>query len=285
MKMQMRKLTQLLLPTMVTFASAPVWAQSDVEAALKAVEEAEAVSAPAPVQPVEPAAEPQEVAEEADESIYVVQRRVFSKSGKFEVTPIFYTSLNNKFVGHLGLAVAAAYHLRENFAIEVQSSIPLAMYQFYSALVFEVYDHVEPPLTPQDVDLKQMDYFGALSAQFSALYGKMEFYGILIDYDLYATAGFGLVSTLETCSPPDTDDTTACGENLGFGKGLQSPEAGDRFKLSGNLGAGMRFFFSDHLGVRVELRDVVYSDKAVSTDTTTDIRNNVLFFAGLTILL
>ena len=71
----------------------------------------------APVDAAAPPSTPTEAA--ADESIYVVQRRVYSKSGKLEITPLFYTSLNNKFVGHLGLGVALAYHVRENFAIEV----------------------------------------------------------------------------------------------------------------------------------------------------------------------
>ncbi|MFC1609345.1 outer membrane beta-barrel domain-containing protein [Myxococcota bacterium] len=261
---------------------------SDIDAAIKAAEDAEAATSEpegtagskAIEQPPEATPDdPTQVA--ADESIYVVQHRVYSKSGKLELTPLFYTSLNNKFVGHFGIGFAAAYHLRENLSIEFQTTVPFVIKQFYSALVFEVYDHES--LTPEVVDLKQMDYFGALSVQFSALYGKMEFYGWLIDYDFYATAGFGLVSTLETC-PPNRD---GCGDDLGIGRGLRSPDgAGDRFKLSGNLGGGMRFFFSDHVGLRLEIRDVVFSDKAEDAGVvTSDIRNNVLFIAGLTFLL
>ncbi|MBI3178904.1 MAG: hypothetical protein HYZ27_04545, partial [Deltaproteobacteria bacterium] len=43
-----------------------------------------------------PAATPTTPIRSADESIYVVQRRTYSKRGKLELTPLFYTSLNNK---------------------------------------------------------------------------------------------------------------------------------------------------------------------------------------------
>ena len=67
--------------------------------------------------PVAPAPTPTDGSRETfsemdkDQSIYVVQNRTYSKSGKFELTPIFFTSLNNKFVGHLGAGVVAAYHV------------------------------------------------------------------------------------------------------------------------------------------------------------------------------
>jgi hypothetical protein len=126
-----------------------------------------------------------------DESIYVVQQRAYSKKGRFELTPFFLTGLNPKFVGYLGGGLSAAYHLRENFTIEVALSLPkIGMVPFYSALVYEVYQY--EGLTPEEVDLKQMSYFGAVSAQYSALYGKFDIYSILLDYDLYLTAGMGL---------------------------------------------------------------------------------------------
>lgn len=237
-----------------------------------------------------------------DESIYVVQRRAYSKKGRLEITPFVFTAMNPKFVGYVGGGVSLAYHLRENFSIEFSTSIPYAIAPFYSALVYEVY--IYETLTPEEVDLKQMQYFGALSAQFSALYGKFELYGVLLDYDLYLTAGLGLTTTVEPCIPNQGE----CGERIGaqpvlredgttefsggLGFGLQSPEAGsDALKLSGHLGGGIRMFFTERLGVRLEIRDVVYADRKVgstqstSQSVTTDIRNTILLFIGATVLL
>lgn len=238
----------------------------------------------------------------ADESIYVVQKRAYSKKGKFEITPFVFTAMNPKFVGYIGGGFSFAYHLRENFSIELATSIPYAIAPFYSALVYEVYTY--ETLTPEEVDLKQMQYFGALSAQFSALYGKFELYGVLLDYDIYLTAGLGLTTTVEPCVP----NTGECGERIGaqpveredgnieysggLGFGLQAPEAGgDGLKLSGHLGGGIRMFFTERLGVRIEIRDVVYADRKVGSTqstaqgVTTDIRNTILLFLGATVLL
>ncbi|MEC9466267.1 MAG: outer membrane beta-barrel domain-containing protein [Myxococcota bacterium] len=218
-----------------------------------------------------------------DESIYVVQQRAYSKKGHFELTPFFLTGINPKFVGYLGGGLSAAYHLRENFSVEFASSLPsVGMFPFYSALVYEVYQY--EGLTPEEVDLKQLSYFGALSAQYSALYGKFDIYGILLDYDLYLTAGAGLSTTVETCTP----NRDGCGDRVdGLGFGHRAPlDNEDYLKLSGHLGAGVRIFFTDRVGVRVEVRDIVYADHHVgSQGVTTDIRNTMLLFLGASFLL
>ena len=141
-----------------------------------------------------------------DESIYVAQRRAYTKKNGFEITPYFVTAMNPKFVGYLGAGLSLAYHVRENFAVEFTTSIPYAFIPFYSALVIDVRQYEN--LSPQDVDLKQMDYFGALSAQFSAFYGKLEFYDNLLDYDFYVTVGAGLSTTLKTCALAAGNTTT-----------------------------------------------------------------------------
>jgi outer membrane beta-barrel protein len=228
-----------------------------------------------------------------DESVYVVQKRAYSKSGRFEITPIFMTAVNPKFVGYMGAAIAFAYHIQENLSIEFLTSI--YQYSFYSDLVFEVWRYED--LTPEEVDLKQMLYFNALSLQFSALYGKLEFYGYLVDYDFYVTGGIGYALTREPCFPVTAEEAaagdTSCSEVVDVGRGLRFPDRGlDAHKLAGNLGLGMRVFFHEMIGARVEFRDIVYSDRKVETvqsasigQTTTDIRNTMMIILGLSIML
>ena len=235
-----------------------------------------------PVKPVESSPDAALMKKAADESIYVVQRRAYSKSHKFEITPLFFTTLNNKFVGHYGPGLSLAYHIRENFAVEAFTSLYVA--GFYSALVDEVYN--QESLTPEVVDLKQITYVGGLSAQFSALYGKFELYGWLIDYDFFVTAGLAGVATKETCVPGKEQ---GCSEtpDPSTGRGLRTPlSKGDEWKLAGQLGGGMRFFFKDFLGLRLEVRDIAYADKAADAgETSTDTRSNVFFVLGLSVLL
>ncbi|MEC8052852.1 MAG: outer membrane beta-barrel domain-containing protein [Myxococcota bacterium] len=197
-----------------------------------------------------------------DESIYVAQRRAYTKKNGFEITPYFVTAMNPKFVGYLGAGLSLAYHVRENFAVEFTTSIPYAFIPFYSALVIDVRQYEN--LSPQDVDLKQMDYFGALSAQFSAFYGKLEFYDNLLDYDFYVTVGAGLSTTLKTCALAAGNTTTQeCTNTTQVpGLGTRRPDEGvDSYKIAGHVGGGFRFFFSEMFGLRVEIRDIVYADR------------------------
>ncbi len=221
-----------------------------------------------------------------DESVYVVQRRAYSKRGKFELTPMIFQRLNFKFSSYTGLALSAGYHFKENLAVEVVSSVPVPglFFSSYSNLVTELFD--EENLQPEAVDLKQLSYFIGASLNFSALYGKFNIYGELIDYDFYALAGFGLTQTRERCAPAQDGD--ACDPFQDRNDiGTRPPEdSADEYRISGHLGGGLRLFFRDWIGLRVELRDIVYADRAVEANiVTTDITNNLFVFAGASFLL
>ncbi|MEL6547712.1 MAG: outer membrane beta-barrel domain-containing protein [Myxococcota bacterium] len=221
-----------------------------------------------------------------DESVYVVQRRAYSKRGKFELTPMVYQRLNFKFSSYTGLALSAGYHFRENLAIEVVTNLPVPglFFASYSNLVTELFD--EENLQPEAVDLKQLAFFAGTNLNFSALYGKFNIYGELIDYDFYTLAGFGITQTRERCSP--AQDGEVCDpfqdrQDIG----TRAPaDSSDEYRLSGHLGGGLRLFFRDWIGLRVELRDIVYADRAVeANEITTDIANNLFVFAGASFLL
>jgi len=221
----------------------------------------------------------------ADESVYVVQKRAYSKSGRFEITPLFMTAVNPKFVGYIGGGIAFAYHFQENLSLEFMTSI--YNHAFYSDLVFEVWRYED--LTPEEVDLKQLLYFNSLNLQFSALYGKLEFYGYLVDYDFFVSAGLGFAATREPCFPGDS----TCSGVVDVGRGLRSPQrALDAFKITGNLGGGMRVFFHEMIGARIEFRNIVYADRKVEEtqsaaqgQTTTDIRNTMMLVLGVSVML
>jgi len=221
------------------------------------------------------------MAAEEDESIYVVQRRTYSKRGKFEITPTFLSSVSNKFVGFLGPALGVAYHVRENLAIGAMYAF--YNYNYYSGLVYEVYKYED--LIPENVDLKQLRQFAMLNVQWSALYGKLRLIpGVLGDFDVYISAGLGFADTREPCMS-NQQGCESLGDDLGFG--IHKPDkAGDRFKLTGNFGIGFRVFFADWLGIKIEVQDISYGDKVDSQgETTSDIRNNFTVFVGASFLL
>lgn len=229
-----------------------------------------------------------------DASVFVLQKRTYSKRNRFEITPVVVASLQPTFVGSVGAGVSVAYHIRETFAVEILSTIPGLYHGYYSDFVIDL--QAFEGLTPDAVDLKQVSYWSALSLQFSALYGKFDVYGQKWDYDLYISGGFGYAQTLETCGLQERD----CEEAEGLQRGLRSPiTTTDRNKFALSMAIGMRFFFADWGGLRLEVRNLAYSDRrteflngldasqgtSLSSSTSTDIRNTPLVIAGIGFLL
>ncbi len=227
------------------------------------------------------------LAADKDESIYVVQERAYSKRGKFEISPIFMAKTNTRFTGFVGPSLSLAYHIRENFALELAGGWA---WNYYSSLVEEL-NRFEN-LAPTMADLKQMTWYTTFGFQWSPFYGKLRLVpGVLGDFDFYVGAGMGIAETKEPCLTSKSGVSTCkvvdkkSPERFSFG--IQTPEnKADRFKLAGDFSIGMRIFFKNWLGVRIELRDIVYADKVDNLgETTTKINNNLAVFLGLSFLL
>ncbi len=223
-------------------------------------------------------------AADKDESIYVVQERAYSKRGKFEITPIFMAKTNTRFTGFIGPSLSLAYHVRENFALELTGGWA---WNYYSNLVEEL-ERFEN-LTPTMADLKIMTWYTTFGFQWSPFYGKLRLVpGVLGDFDFYVGAGMGIADTKEPCKSNDASCEIIDKDSPSrFSFGLQYPQnKADRFKLAGNFSVGMRIFFKSWLGVRIELRDIVYADKVdQQNETTSKINNNLAVFLGLSFLL
>src|SRR5690606_37545062 len=100
----------LLLASGVALAQAPSDGPSLDPSALGEGEDGATGEPRAPVAAAaEEGASPGSVLPADDESVYVVQRRAYSKSGRLELSALPFSSLNNKFVGYFGLGLSAAY--------------------------------------------------------------------------------------------------------------------------------------------------------------------------------
>src|SRR5438132_10295217 len=60
--------------------------------------------------------------------VHVLEKRPFTEAGRWEVSLFGATQVNPKFTVHTGLSLEAAYHLRENLAVQLGVSyFPLAV--------------------------------------------------------------------------------------------------------------------------------------------------------------
>ena len=247
----------LALPA-IAFAQADAAAAAAEEAA-PAEEPAAADAADAAVSadPADKAAAAApEVTAPVEETIFVVQGKPFLVAGDFELSPQVLQSVNDSFTSHTGLLISGIYHLKENVAFELAAggfgwidNTGPRLGGRDSELTVELRE--KESLAPERVKLYQFPWLIAGDAQWSPLYGKVSLHDLVLgQFNLYLSVGasvFGLQL-----------------ESLTQGAGAKSyvtlpnslgalPAMG----LSTTFGGGMRFYFTDWLGIRLEVRDYV----------------------------
>ena len=172
-----------------------------------------------------------------------------------------------------GLLVSGLYHLKENVAIEAT----VGAFFWWDAgaagprlggrdtdLTVEL--RQKENLAPERVKLYQFPYLVAGNLQWSPLYGKVNIQDFVLgQFNLYLSVGAGVTGLqLETLTPGPPGNKTFV-ELKGLG-GVLPPVA-----LTTSFGGGLRFYFTEWLGVRVEVRDYVMPLAVFQTgDTAVD---------------
>jgi outer membrane beta-barrel protein len=146
---------------------------------------------------------------------------------------------------------SAIYHLKENVAFELTGG------------VFGWWDVAGPRLGGRDADLTtelrqkealepervklyQFPWLVAADAQWSPMYGKVSIQDLVLgQFNLYLSVGGGVLGT-------QLEKTNQNGQTKAYVE-LPAPA----LAWSTSFGAGLRFYFTDWLGIRFEVRDYV----------------------------
>lgn len=288
--------TALILSVMASgLIASSAWAQPSTEAPAEDFE-APAEDFEAPAEDFGSSDAPFPRISDVDETIFAVQRKAFLMNKKFEVSVLPAFTFTDRFVQTYGGGLSVAYHIAENFAVELFGT---GLYPDESALTDEILRGEK--LTPEVAKLTQMLGGGGIGAQWSPIYGKIEIFDdALGNFSFYVGAGLGLGLTRVSCTPATEVDP----EVFGAGKTCETIEstgnADDAYKvvyepsraeLMGVLSGGVRFSFSNFIGLKLEVKDWiaparVYSpSKSEPTQRYTDaIRNNMLVQIGASFL-
>ncbi|MFY2557677.1 outer membrane beta-barrel domain-containing protein [Corallococcus terminator] len=187
-----------------------------------------------------------------EDRVKSVQRKVYRKQGRFELTPLISVSVNDPFYSKVGASLRGAYYLADTLAISARGSlmqvvpsddVRTAKRTFNS----KIYNSVPEWSAMGDVE-------------WSPLYGKVAFLNSILHFDGYLLAGAGVVKT-ETSSLP--------------GRGL-NPAA--------DLGLGMRFVAQDFIAVNVALINTSYVDQPLGSSKGA-IQNVMTLNAGISLFL
>jgi outer membrane beta-barrel protein len=227
-----------------------------------------------------------------EETIYAVQGKRFLARGHFELTPQFAWSVNDSFSAHTGAMVSGLYHLKENVALELN----VGVFAWWdnpgvsdprlggrdTSMTTELRE--KENLAPERVKLYQFPYVVSADMQWSPLYGKVDFHELVLgQFNLYLSVGAGVLGLqLETLTPGVPNKTFV---ELNGPFGALPPMA-----LTTSFGGGLRFYFTEWLGMRVEVRDYVTplsvfqsGENAVAdaNDPSFDVTNTVLAQVGV----
>lgn len=154
-----------------------------------------------------------------------VQRKDFLKRERIEIFPQFGLDLNDPFFQHLLVGVSGAYHVADSFAVELRGGF------VFASLEQDAIRFVRQETDSLIEDPPEFKYHADLDALWAPFYGKISLFGEgILHFDTYLTAGGGVFGT-----------------DAGLNPAI-------------NVGIGQRYFITDWIVARVELRDYIFMD-------------------------
>jgi len=186
-----------------------------------------------------------------EDRIKSVQRKAFLKRRRWEITPLVCLSLNDAFYQKIGGGASIAYHLADSLGIEFQA-VYVGTIQTDMVGYFQQANEALPRVS-------ELRYYFMGNILWSPIYGKLSlFTGEIVHFDAYLIGGFGMART----------------------------ETGN--KLASNIGLGLRYFVTSWLVVKLEVRDLIYTETLkldVQRTEFSDIQNHVMIGAGVSFFL
>jgi outer membrane beta-barrel protein len=227
---------------------------------------------------------------------------------RLEVTPSFSAGLNQDYKNAVGVGGTIVFNFLDWLGVGFEGSY---LFNYNTPLEDEVRKAVQqteatrypmgyktpgpnPTLAQHDQRVLKMDAAMSVFAQITPFSGKFALFSAAFAwYDLYAKVGLGLAH-YKNC---DTNATSGCitaAETAGSDPNLQDPSSFAGMKVGGMIGVGAHLYFTDWVGVQIELRDYIVKANPGGGDVNGDRRltdadegpqNNIYFTLGLTFVL
>lgn len=256
--------------------STPPEAAVDSEAANQDAEATEAPEAPVEEAPLVGADGSFPRIADDQETIFAVQRKAYLVSQKLEISPMFTAVINNRFTTTLAPMLSVGYHVGESFALQAFGSY---MFASESDVTTEILTRGQ--LAPEDAELVQMRWAAGLTAEWSPVYGKMQVLGSeLGTFSFYLAGGLALGQTRVQCrNGEELDPNVFPGQTCAINQDAKTVYRPLELRPMGVLGAGLRFYFSNWLGVKLEVRDYIFTTRVYrpGSKTLSDAVTNSLF--------
>jgi outer membrane beta-barrel protein len=200
-----------------------------------------------PAAPVEPVL-PTDITQE--DRVKSVQRKVYTKRGRFELTPLVSFSINDPYYSKLGASVRGAYYFADTLAVSARASVMQVLPSDDVRTAKRTFQSRIYHSVPQ--------WTGMADIEWAPLYGKVAFLNSILHFDGYLLGGAGVVRT----------ETSAL--------------EGRSVNIGADMGLGMRFVAKDFLAVNVALINTSYVDQPLGTSKGA-IQNLMTINAGISL--
>jgi outer membrane beta-barrel protein len=218
--------------------------------------------------------------------VAVRHRRLLVKN-RFELAPLFESTINSDFRHIVGGGAKLEYHLSDKLSIGV---IGVASTAIDTKLVDKIVPTLEPmvndktrePSQAEFTDrLNTMPFHGAAYASLTPWYGKLAAFGqAYVAFDFYFQAGVAFASLQSNCP------ATICSDQFP-GMPRPNPTGGENIPPDDNpnndpplnnggrvglyLGGGIHVFLNDFLALDMTVRDYAFSDNPSGADFNADL--------------
>ncbi len=249
-----------------------------------------------------------------NERIHTVQQKSYTAAGKLETTvyPLA-LQINSKFVNTDGFGVAVSYALQENMDLQV-----LGFYNYVSGTTPFTQNLLDVHARPEAPDTLSLTYGGIAAFEVAPVYGKFAFYDkSLVQFRFVLNAGAGIGGTQVQLTPgASATDSTAVAQygntgtrflgNLGAGfrlligtsfalrfevrdlifagsvNQINGCNLSDVTALINNAQPGSSGCSANSFNPQAKISETVAQN--LLGDGSSDVVNNIMFFAGASLL-
>ncbi len=222
-----------------------------------------------------------------------VRHRLLLVAKRFELTPLFESTLNADFRHFLGGGLKLEYHLSDMLSI---GALGVYATSLDTKLVDRLMGSLEPvdpsqapgsmateeqirsglsrePSTKEfEQHLNKMPFHGAVYIGVTPWYGKLAAFGkAFVNFDFYFQAGFGFAQLTSSC------DTNVC-TDMAPGQGMMPDDNPNNdaplnsgFRPGLYLGGGIHVFVSDAIAIDMSIRDYAFTDNPSGADFNADL--------------
>lgn len=241
------------------------------------------------------------------DDVAVRHRRLLVK-GRFELAPLFESTINADFRHIVGGGAKLEYHLGDMLSIGVigvgSTAIDTGLVKKIKPTLETTTDNKtrEPSLKEFESHLNAMPFHGAAYVSLTPWYGKLAaFSQAYVAFDFYFQAGLAFAQLTSSCDKSVCSDPTPGKSTMGAMGDTIPPDnnpnndapLNDGSRLGLYIGGGIHVFLSDFIALDLTVRDYAFSDNPSGADfnanlavTSDDSRflNHIFFGAGISIM-